>query len=176
MEMLVGSPRKRLRRRGVDSAEPGSRSERIGGIANAFLRTLPVPMPMPATAAPVKRFEERRRTLRRAVMPMYSHAVVRAGMSRSLAIEGYVLNLSETGVALEIDTLVDVGTEVTLELQVSCLGKIVDGEWAHATAEARLLRQDELHDFPGGPYRVGLRFTSLPAELKEAIGRYLKGK
>lgn len=117
--------------------------------------------------------QERRRRRRAIVPPMYSWARVRVLAQRDSEIEAHVLDISETGMALEMDSLVPVGQPVTIEFRLSGLGRIRDGEWTEFAAAAEIVRHDQVDDFPGGPYKVAVRFVQMPTMAQAQIARFV---
>ena len=48
---------------------------------------------------------------------------------RDMPLEGHAVNLSETGIVVEIDSMIPIGQAVTLEFQVSGLGRLREEMW-----------------------------------------------
>ena len=117
--------------------------------------------------------KDRRRRRRSNVQPMYSSCVVRVLSKARPPIEGHVVDLSETGIAVEVDELIKVGQAVTIEFMVAGLGRLRNHAWQMFAAAAEVTRHDEVEDFPGGPYKTALRFIRLPAILQAQIARYI---
>jgi hypothetical protein len=109
---------------------------------------------------------------------MYTAAVVRVLGKRLSPLEGHVLNVSETGIAVELDVQLTAGQAVTVEFQVAGLGTIrwagqEGGEWPRFAAAAEVVRQDDAEDFAGGPYRIALRWLQLPTMAQAQIARFV---
>jgi c-di-GMP-binding flagellar brake protein YcgR len=121
----------------------------------------------------VSRLHERRRRRRATVAPMYTSAVLRVLSRKGEPIEGHVLNISETGMAVEVDSLVAVGQPVTVEFRVAGLGRIIGGQWGEFAAAAEVVRVDDLEDFPQGPYRIALKFVRISTMAQAQIARYI---
>ena len=68
--------------------------------------------------------QERRRRRRVPVPPMYTQAVVRVLSSKGPPLEGHILDLSETGMLVDLETRIPVGQAVTVEFRVSGLGRM----------------------------------------------------
>lgn len=117
--------------------------------------------------------KDRRRRCRTNVQPMYSSCVVRVLSKPRPPLEGHVVDLSESGMAIEIDELVKVGQAVTVEFMVAGLGRLRNNTWQTFAAAAEVTRHDEVEDFPGGPYKTALRFIRMPSILQAQIARYL---
>ncbi|HVT80606.1 MAG TPA: PilZ domain-containing protein [Phycisphaerae bacterium] len=123
--------------------------------------------------ATVTGLQERRRRRRVAVMPMYSSAVVRVLSQKGLLIEGHILDVSENGLAVELDSLIAVGQAVTVEFRISGLGRVVEGEWSEMAAAGEIVRQENLDDFPGGPYKHAIRFARMSTMAQAQIARFV---
>ena len=121
----------------------------------------------------VSKLHERRRRRRVAVAPMYSSAVVRVLSRKGEPIEGHVLNLSENGMAVEVDSLIGVGQPVTVEFRVAGLGRVVGDQWSEFAAAAEVARIDDQEDFPAGPYRIALKFLRISTMSQAQIARYV---
>jgi len=117
--------------------------------------------------------QERRRRRRARPASMYTSAIVRVISAKNSLLEGHVLDISETGVAVELDSLLSVGTPVTIEFRVSGLGKIRDDQWNEIVAAAEVVRKDTIEDFPQGPYRIALRFVRMSTIAQAQIARYV---
>lgn len=116
---------------------------------------------------------ERRRRRRVPLQPMYTSAIVRILAQRENPIEGSVLDLSENGMAIDLDRLVPVGQAVAIEFRIAGLGAVRDGEWAEYTAVGEVLRHDDVDDFPGGPYRTAIRFGRIATMTQAQIARFV---
>jgi len=123
--------------------------------------------------ATVTGLQERLRRRRVAVMPMYSSAVVRVLSQKGLLIEGHVLDISENGIAVELDSLVAIGQAVTIEFRVSGLGRVAQGEWSEFAAAGEVVRHENLDDFPGGPYKHAVRFVRMATMSQAQIARFV---
>jgi hypothetical protein len=121
----------------------------------------------------VSRLHERRRRRRASVAPMYSSAIIRVLSRKGEPIEGHVLNVSENGLAVEIDSLIPIGQAVTVEFRVAGLGRIVGDQWAEFAAAAEVARIDDLDDFPQGPYRIALKFVRISTMAQAQIARFV---
>jgi c-di-GMP-binding flagellar brake protein YcgR len=124
----------------------------------------------PETVAAI---HERRRRRRVAVMPMYTSVVVRILSMRMPPLEGHLIDLSETGMALELDALIPVGQPVTVEFRAAGLGAVRQGLWAEYAATAEVVRHDSTAEFPGGPYRIAVRFAQVSTMTQAQIARYV---
>jgi c-di-GMP-binding flagellar brake protein YcgR len=116
---------------------------------------------------------ERRRRRRAHVPPMYTSAIVRVLSQRDVPLEGHVLDLSETGMAVQVDTLIAVGQAVTVEFRVAGLGRVAGAEWTQYAVAAQVVRQDEVDEFPAGPYRIALRFVRIGTMAAAQIARFV---
>ena len=117
--------------------------------------------------------QERRRRRRAHVPPMYTTAIVRVLAQPGSPLEGHVLDLSETGMAVEVDSLIPVGQAVTVEFRVVGLGRMTNQQWTEFVAAAVVVRQDELEDFPQGPYKIALRFARIGTMAQAQIARFV---
>ena len=124
-------------------------------------------------AAAVTGLQERRRRRRAQVPPMYSLAVVRVLSQKGDPLEGHVVDLSETGMAVQVDSVIPVGQGVTVEFRVSGLGRIVREEWSEFAAAAVVVRHDDVDDFPCGPYKTALRFVRIGTMAQAQIARFV---
>jgi hypothetical protein len=116
---------------------------------------------------------ERRRRRRAHVQPMYTCAILRVLAQRGAPLEGHVLDLSETGMAVQVDTLIPVGQAVTVEFQVAGLGRLSRDEWTQYAVAAQVVRHDDLEDFPAGPYKIALRFVRIGTMAQAQIARFV---
>ncbi len=136
----------------------------------------PVGITAPATtqtpAAPGALLDRRRRR-RAQVPPMYTEAIIRVLSRREEPIEAHVRNVSETGIALEADALVPVGHPVAIEFQVAGMGKMDRMGWAEFTIAGEVVRLDDVDDFPGGPYRIAVRFVQISTMMQANIARFV---
>jgi c-di-GMP-binding flagellar brake protein YcgR len=117
--------------------------------------------------------QERRRRRRARVPTMYTSAVVRVLGQRGALLEGHVWDLSETGLAVQVDTLIPVGQAVTVEFRVAGLGRVADDQWMEFAAAAVVVRQDETDEFPAGPYKLALRFVRIGTMAQAQIARFV---
>jgi hypothetical protein len=117
--------------------------------------------------------QERRRRRRAHVPPMYTSAIVRVLAQRGEPLEGHVVDLSETGMAVQVDSLIPVGQAVTVEFRVAGLGRIADDQWTEFQAAAVVVRQDDVEDFPNGPYKMALRFVRIGTMAQAQIARFV---
>jgi c-di-GMP-binding flagellar brake protein YcgR len=121
----------------------------------------------------VTSLQERRRRRRAHLPPMYTSAIVRILAQCGSPLEGHVLDLSETGMAVQIDSLIPVGQAVTVEFRVAGLGRVTDDQWTEFAVAAVVVRQDELDDFPNGPYKIALRFVRIGTMAQAQIARFV---
>jgi c-di-GMP-binding flagellar brake protein YcgR len=124
-------------------------------------------------APTVKGLHERRRRRRAMVPPMYTLAVIRVLSRKGEPMEGHILDLSETGMAVQVDSLIPVGQAVTIEFRVAGLGRIAHDEWTEFAAAAQVVRHDNLDDFPAGPYKTALRFVRIGTIPQAQIARFV---
>jgi c-di-GMP-binding flagellar brake protein YcgR len=117
--------------------------------------------------------QERRRRRRVAVPPMYTQAVVRVLSTKGPPLEGHLLDLSENGMRVDLDSRIAVGQAVTVEFRVAGMGRIVEGEWSQFVAAAVVVRENEEGDLPGGPYQLGLRFVRISTMAQGQIARFV---
>jgi c-di-GMP-binding flagellar brake protein YcgR len=117
--------------------------------------------------------QERRRRRRAHVPAMYSQVVVRVLSQRGVPLEGHVLDLSETGMAIQVDEKIPVGQPVTVEFRVAGLGRVVEDQWSEFAAAAIVVRQDGLDDFAAGPYKMALRFVRISTMAQAQIARFV---
>jgi hypothetical protein len=117
--------------------------------------------------------QERRRRRRAHVPPMYTSAIVRVLSQRNEPLEGHVLDLSETGMAVQVDSLIPVGQAVTVEFRVAGLGRIANDQWTEFAVAAVVVRHDDLEDFPNGPYKIALRFARIGTMAQAQIARFV---
>ena len=143
---------------------------------------MPVPaerLSQAATASPVRlspgvqEFKDRRRRRRVNLQPMYTTVSVRVLSKRDVPLDGHAINLSETGVVVEVDSVIPIGQAVTLELTVAGLGRLREETWPTYSVAAEVVRVDDLAEFPQGPYRVAMRFVRIPTMTQAAIARYV---
>jgi c-di-GMP-binding flagellar brake protein YcgR len=104
---------------------------------------------------------------------MYTTASIRVLSRQGDPLDGHVLDLSETGMAVEIDEQIAIGQAVTIEFTVSGLGRPRADQWPTYAVAAEVIRIDDLEDFPMGPYRTALRFTRIPTMIQAQIARYV---
>jgi c-di-GMP-binding flagellar brake protein YcgR len=123
--------------------------------------------------AGVGEFKDRRRRRRVGVQPMYSCVQVRMLSRKGEPLEGHVLDISENGMAVQIDEQIGVGQAVTLEFQVAGLGRSRKDSWPTFVATAEVVRLDDLADFPMGPYRTAVRFVRIATMVQAQIARYV---
>ncbi len=137
-------------------------------------RLSPAPSASPVRLSPgVQEFKDRRRRRRVNLQPMYTAVSVRVLSKRDMPLEGHAINLSETGIVVEIDNMIPIGQAVTLEFKISGLGRLRDDEWATYAVAGEVVRIDDLAEFPQGPYRVAMRFVRIPTMTQAAIARYV---
>ena len=116
---------------------------------------------------------DRRKRRRVPVSPMYSAVVLRVLGARREPLDGHALNVSETGMAVEVDYKIQPGTPVAVEFTVSGLGRPRGKQWPVMVAAAEVVRDASQEDFPQGPYRVGLRFLRISSITQAQIARYV---
>jgi c-di-GMP-binding flagellar brake protein YcgR len=104
---------------------------------------------------------------------MYTSATLRNLAQRTGPVEAYIVDLSENGMAVEADSLVPVGQVVTIEFQAAGLGTPRKENWPVFAAAAEVVRHDNVEDFPGGPYRMALRFVKVATMAQAHIARYV---
>lgn len=106
---------------------------------------------------------------------MYTAASLRVLSRQDGPLDGHVVDLSETGMAVEIDEQLPVGTAVTVEFSVSGLGRQRSSseEWPTYAVAAEVMRIDGLDDFPFGPYRTALKFVRVPTMVQAQIARFV---
>jgi c-di-GMP-binding flagellar brake protein YcgR len=121
----------------------------------------------------INEFKDRRRKRRVAVQPMYSFASIRVLSRQDGPLEGHVINLSETGMVVEIDNLIPTGQAVTAEFSISGLGRAREDHWPTYAVAAEVVRIDDVTDFPMGPYRTALRFVRIPTMAQAQIARFI---
>jgi hypothetical protein len=143
-------------------------------------RVTPSKVPAPVTDPRVQihsptltGLRERRRRRRAHVPAMYTSAIVRVLSQRGVPLEGHVVDLSETGMAVQVDSLIPVGQAVTVEFQVAGLGRLAGTEWTMYAVAAQVVRHDDLEDFPGGPYKIALRFVRIGTMAQGQIARFV---
>lgn len=121
----------------------------------------------------VEALRDRRRKGRAGVPPMYSQVTVRVLNQKSEPIEGHALNVSESGLAAELDHLIPAGSPVTVEFAVAGLGRARPQQWPTFVATAEVTRTQDVDDFPGGPYHTAFRFVRIPTIVQAQIARYV---
>jgi len=121
----------------------------------------------------VAEFRDRRRRRRVRVPEAYSIVSVRVLGTQAAPIEGFVVNVSETGLLVEIDQLVPIGAAVAVEFCVTGLGRLQGETWPTFAAAAEVVRLEDVDDFPGGPYRTGVRFVRMSTMVQAQLARYV---
>jgi c-di-GMP-binding flagellar brake protein YcgR len=124
-------------------------------------------------AGAMEEFKERRRRRRVAVPAMYTFVNVRVLGRRGDPLEGHVLDISESGMAVQVDEQIGVGHPVTVEFSIAGLGRQRAEGWPTYAIAAEVVRIDDLADFPAGPYRTALRFVRIPTMVQAQIARYV---
>lgn len=124
-------------------------------------------------SSPRHMVRDRRRRTRVPLRPMYTCAVIRVLNERSEPCEGHILNISESGMAVEIDRDVEIGAAVTVEFSVAGLGRLFHEHWPTFATTAEITRCFQPQDFPNGPYTVGLRFIRVTTMTQAQITRYI---
>jgi hypothetical protein len=104
---------------------------------------------------------------------MYTTATLRVLSAKLAPLEGHVVDMSETGLSVEVDEKIKVGSAVTIEFTVAGLGRMRNTRWPTFAAAAEVVRHDNVDDFPQGPYRTALRFIRLPSIVQAQIARYI---
>jgi len=117
--------------------------------------------------------KDRRRHRRAAVLPMYTAVVVRVLNERRQPLEGHAVNVSESGMAVEVDNRIPTGTPVTVEFTVAGMGQMRGQQWPIFAAAAEVVRDATAEDFPHGPYRLGLRFMRISSITQGQIARFV---
>jgi len=150
----TGSPQRLARVRGSAVGKMGVTAPAAGSPQIARVIESPVKL----QSGNVVALQERRRRRRVPVQPMYTSALVRVLSQRGTTLEGHVLDVSENGMAVQIDSLIPLGQSVTVEFRVSGLGRVADGQWTEHVAAAEVVRHDDLDDFPRAhtKWRCGL--------------------
>jgi len=129
--------------------------------------------PFQLVSGTIESFKEKRRRRRVAVTPMYTEAKIRILASRSEPLVGHVINLSETGMMVELDEMIAAGQAITIEFSVAGLGTERADCWPTFAIAGEVVRMDDLDDFPQGPYHIGLRFVRIPTMVQAQIARYI---
>jgi hypothetical protein len=154
-----------------DRKEPRAKVSPRVGMASTRLRA--TWGPSKGQNAPVTAAQEKRRRRRVPVPPMYTNLTLRNLALRSGPIEGYIVDVSEHGMAIEADSLVPIGQTVTVEFQIAGVGTLRRDSWPEFAAAAEVVRHDNLDDFPCGPYRMALRFVKVSTMAQAQIARYI---
>jgi c-di-GMP-binding flagellar brake protein YcgR len=118
-------------------------------------------------------FKDRRRRRRAKLQPMYTTVSMRVLSRRGSPLDGHVLDISETGMSVEVDEQVGIGQAVTLEFTVAGMGRVHHEQWPTLIAAAEVVRIDDLADFPKGPYRTALRFVRISTMAQAQIARFV---
>lgn len=126
-----------------------------------------------STATYANDARERRRRRRLKLQPGYTSAVLRVLSEQSPPLEGHVLNLSETGMAIDIDRKLKPGSAVTVEFCVAGLGRMRGSSWPTFAVAAEVVRLDDVDDAPLGPYKTAVRFVRLPTIVQATIARFI---
>jgi hypothetical protein len=84
-----------------------------------------------------------------------------------------VVDLSETGLAVEVDERIGVGQPVTVEFSIAGLGRMRGEQWPTFAAAGEVVRIDNLDDFPQGPYRTAVRFVRIATMVQAQIARFV---
>jgi c-di-GMP-binding flagellar brake protein YcgR len=117
--------------------------------------------------------KDRRRKRRIQLSPMYTSAVLRVLSSKMAPLEGHIVDISESGLSIEVDEKIKPGSAVTIEFTISGLGRMRNSRWPMFAAAAEVVRLDNVDDFPQGPYRTAVRFIRLPSIVQAQIARYI---
>jgi c-di-GMP-binding flagellar brake protein YcgR len=118
-------------------------------------------------------FKDRRRRRRVGVQPMYTTASVRVLSRKDGPLEGHVVDISETGMAVEVDEKIAAGEPVTVEFAIAGLGRLRGEHWPTFAAAGEVVRIDNLEDFPNGPYRMAVRFVRMATMVQAQIARFV---
>ena len=129
--------------------------------------------PYRVVAAGVAEFKDRRRRRRAKLEPMYTSASIRVLSRADGPLEGHVLDISETGMAVQVDSQISIGQPVTIEFSIAGLGQLRRETWPTIVAAAEVVRIDDLADFPHGPYRTALRFVRISTMAQAQIARFV---
>lgn len=117
--------------------------------------------------------KDRRRRRRVAVQPMYTRALVRVLGKREEPLEGHVVNLSETGMVVEVDEQIGIGQPIVVEFCVAGMGRMKGESWPMYAAAAEVVRIDDLDDFPMGPYKIAVKFVRIATMVQGQIARFV---
>ena len=104
---------------------------------------------------------------------MYTSVSVRVLSRQGDPLEGHVIDISETGMVVQVDDQIGVGQPVTIEFTVAGLGQLRNDQWPTIAAAAEVVRLDNLADFPKGPYRTALRFVRIATMVQAQIARFV---
>lgn len=144
------------------------------GTASRPGRTVPGQQASPVRLGPgVAEFKERRRRRRVQVDSPYTTVILRVLSHRSGPMEGHILDLSENGMAVEIDEKIAPGQPVTAEFRIAGLGRMREEEWPAFAVAAEVVRIDDLEDFPHGPYKTALKFVRVSTMAQAQIARFV---
>jgi len=88
-------------------------------------------------------------------------------------LEEHVLDISDTGMAVQVDSQISIGQPVTIEFSIAGLGQLRRETWPTIVAAAEVVRIDDLADFPHGPYRTALRFVRISTMAQAQIARFV---
>jgi len=147
--------------------------KQIGLSVGAARTTLATHSPFRVMPAGVAEFKDRRRRRRVTLQPMYTRLNLRVLSRAGGPLEGHVLDISETGMSVQVDDQIPVGQPVTVEFTVAGLGRLRQEEWPSIAAAAEVVRIDDLADFPKGPYRTALRFVRISTMAQAQIARFV---
>ncbi len=128
--------------------------------------------PAKVASGAVTDFKDRRRRRRVRVPSMYTSVVVRSLQHGHEPLEGHVLNLSETGISIQVDELLSPGDAVALEFTIAGLGMMRAEGWPTFVLGAEVIRADDVDDAPQGPYKIALRFERVPTIVQAQIARF----
>lgn len=129
----------------------------------------------PNKQASAPQLDDRRRSQRVPTLPAYTAVAVRVLTQRQEPMEGHVLNVSETGLAVELDDQLLPGSAVTVEFCVSGLGDPNGEEWPTHRATAEVVRNGDVEDFPAGPYQAALNFIHIGPAERANIASFVAG-
>jgi c-di-GMP-binding flagellar brake protein YcgR len=117
--------------------------------------------------------KDRRKYCRVSVQPMYTAVMLRVLNQRREPLEGHALDVSQSGISVEVDSPIAPGTAVTVEMTIAGMGQMRGRQWPTFAAAAEVVRDATQEDFPQGPYRVGLRFMRMSTIMRAQIARFV---
>ena len=132
--------------------------------------------PLPALTTQELSIRDRRKRKRVKLPPMYTAVTVRALHTRRDPLDGHALDLSESGMSVQLDDMLPPGSPVTIEFMVAGLGQGRRNQWPTFAATAEVTRLQDVDDFPQGPYNTALRFVKVPTIVQAQIARYIAAR